>query len=122
MNRAALGLFSLLLLFGLLPWSAAAFLLLLFGLQPYESDGLCYAARPLWAGGQALVALPGLYISGKAAVSGMATAAQGRQDTGTRWQWLGYGLLAFGVWVLVLFALEPEGTRVAASECRDTDD
>ena len=117
MNRAALGLFSLLLLFGLLPWSAAAFLLLMFGLQPYESDGLCYAARPLWAGLQALVAVPGLYVAGKAAVGGMATAAQDRKDVGSRWLWLGYGLLAFASWVAVLFLLEPEGTRVAASEC-----
>ena len=117
MNRHALGFFSLLLLLALLPWSAAAFLLLLFGLQPYESEGVCYGGRPLWAGAQALVALPGLYLAGRSAIRGMATAAQGRQDVGTRWLWLGYSLLALGVWVLVLFALEPEGTRVAPSEC-----
>ena len=117
MNRAALGFFSLLLLLALLPWSAAAFLLFVFGLQPYESEGLCYAGRPLWAGAQALVALPGLYLTARAAVRGMATAAQNRQDVGTRWLWLGYALLAFGVWVLVLVALEPEGTRVEAARC-----
>ncbi|MDA0184750.1 hypothetical protein OJ997_30895 [Solirubrobacter phytolaccae] len=116
MNRAALGLFSLLLLLFCLPWSAIA-LLLLFGIAPYASDGLCYAGRPLWAIAQALVAVAGIALSGKASLAGLATAAQGRQDVGSRWLWLGYAMLAVAAWVLVFFALEPDGTRVDASRC-----
>ena len=116
MNRAALGLFSLLLLLFCLPWSAIA-LLLLFGISPYESDGICYAGRPLWAIAQALVAVVGIALTGKATLAGLATAVQSRQDVGTRWLWLGYALLAVAAWVLVLVALEPEGTRVDTSRC-----
>lgn len=116
MNRASLGLFSLLLLLFCLPWSAIA-LLLLFGIQPYESDGLCYAGRPLWAIAQAIVAAAGIALTGKASLAGLASAAQGRQDLGSRWLWLGYALLALSAWLVVLFVLEPEGTRVDASRC-----
>ena len=116
MNRGALGLFSLLLLLFCLPWSAIA-LVLLFGIAPYESDGICYGGRPLWAIAQALIAVAGIALSGKASLAGLATAAQGRQDVGTRWLWLGYAMLAVGVWVFVLFALEPTGTPVDTSRC-----
>lgn len=116
MNRAALGMFSLLLLLFCLPWSAIA-LLLLFGIAPYESDGVCYAGRPVWAIAQALVAVGGIALSGKASLAGLATAAQGQRDVGTRWLWLGYAMLAVAAWVLILFALEPDGTRVDTSRC-----
>lgn len=116
MNRAVLGLFSLLLLLFCLPWSAFA-LLLLFGIAPYESDGVCYAGRPLWAIGQALVAVAGIALTGKATLAGLAAAAQGHRDVRTRWLWLGYALLAVGAWVFVLVALEPDGTRVDTSRC-----
>lgn len=117
MNRASLGMVSLLLLLLCLPWSAGAVLLLIFGLSPYESDGLCYDGRPVWAAIQALVAIAGLYVAGRGAIGGLATAAQDRKDVGKRWLGIGYGLLAFGAWLLVLFVLEPEGTRIAASNC-----
>ena len=116
MNRAVLGMCSLLLLLLCLPWSAIA-LLLLLGIAPYESDGICYAGRPLWAIAQALVAAGGIALSGKASLAGLATAAQGQRDVGTRWLWLGYAMLAVAAWVFVLLALEPDGTRVDASRC-----
>lgn len=116
MNRASLGLFSLLLLLFCLPWSAIA-LLLLFSIGPHESDGVCMAGRPLWAIAQAVVAVAGIALTGKASLAGLAAAAQGHRDVGTRWLWLGYALLAVATWVVVLVVFEPDGQPVDASHC-----
>ncbi len=71
----------------------------------------------MWAILQALVALAGIVLTGKASFAGLAAAAQGQQDIGSRWLWLGYALLGLCAWLVVVFVLEPDGTRVDASRC-----
>lgn len=116
MNRAVLGLAGLLLLLLCLPWGTIA-LYGIFSAFPYETGGSCHAGRPLWAFGQLVVALAGIGFTGKVSIAAMATAAQERRDAGRRWLGLGYALLTIGAWLLVVLALEPDGSPVAASEC-----
>jgi hypothetical protein len=115
MNRAVLGLVALLLLLFCLPWSALA-LFGVLGAFAHESEGVCFAGRPLWAIGQLVVAIPGLYLAGREALAALATAAQERQDVGRRWLGIGYALVGFAAWALVI-VLEPDSTRVATAEC-----
>ena len=116
MNRAVLGLAGLLFLLFCLPWGTIA-LYGIFTAFPYETSGVCYAGRPLWAFGQLLVAIAGIVFTGRAAIAAMATAAQERQDVGRRWLGLGYALLTIGAWLLLVLVLAPDGSPVAASEC-----
>lgn len=116
MNRAVLGLAGLLILLFCLPWGTIA----LYGILnafPYETSGICYAGRPLWAFGQLVVAAAGIVFTGKVSIAAMATAAQERKDVGRRWLGLGYALLTIGAWLLLVLVLQPEGSPVAASEC-----
>ena len=115
-HRHLLGIVSLVLLLVCLPWTALAFFGL-FGVFNYDADGICRAGRPLWALGQAVVAVIGVVIAGKAGFGGLTTAVQNRQDARQRWLWIVYALLALGTWLVVIFVLEPEGEPLPPARC-----
>lgn len=98
------------------PWALAALWLVFAAWNNAGKDGGCFAGQPLWAFGQAAAALIGI----AAAFAG--TSPRLRHDwfsaTGARRRWFAGAMLLFGIWMLVVFGVQPDTRQLAEAACR----
>ena len=98
------------------PWALAALWLVFAAWNNAGKDGGCFAGEPLWAFSQAAAALIGI----AAAFAG--TASRLHHDwlsaIGARRRWFAVAMLLFGIWMLVVFGLEPDTRLLAEAACK----
>jgi hypothetical protein len=92
--RNLLALASLAMLVLCLPWSAAVVIVAI-------AAGSCGVALTVL---QVIVAVPALWLAGRAGIGGLGAAAQGHIKLGYRWRALAFGLAGFGVWLAIVLA------------------
>lgn len=97
------------------PWALAALWVVFAAWNNAGKDGGCFAGEPLWAFGQAAAALIGIV----AAFAG--SSSREHPDwllaSSARRRWFAVAMLLFGIWVLVVFGLDPETRRLPEASC-----
>jgi hypothetical protein len=105
-TQGLLGRTARVLLGACVPWALVAALVLL----SYR-DGLGYACRgaqPLYAIGQAAMALVGILVTVPAGIAGARNAERDATTTRRRWLWLNVATGCFAAWLIVVVYLEPD--------------
>jgi len=98
------------------PWALAALWLVFAAWNHAGKDGGCFAGEPLWAFSQAAAALIGI----AAACAGTSSRLHHNwlSTTGARRPSLAVAMLLFGIWMLVVFGLEPDTRQLAEAACK----
>jgi hypothetical protein len=113
-TQGLLGRTARVLLGACVPWALVAALVLLGWVDDGWGDG-CRGARPLYAIGQAALALVGIIVTVPAAIAGARTTAGDGTTTRRRWLWLNLATGCFAAWLIVVVYLEPDAPGCPAA-------
>ena len=97
-----------------LPWVLAATWLVFAAWDNAGKDGGCFAGQPVWAFSQATVALIGVALTFAASSSDRRWSPP---TTGARRRWFVVSAVLLGVWVLVVWGLQPDVKSLPYVSC-----
>lgn len=113
LTHGLLGRTARVLLGACVPWALVAGLVLLGWSEDDWGHG-CRGARPLYAIGQAALALVGMIVTVPAGIAGARNADRDAATTRRRWFWLNLATGCFAAWLLVVVYLEPDAPACQA--------